>query len=382
MALRTTRTSQRPVAVTRCAPSCRPRARRSSARRRITPPCPGWLGMLLLFSRASHAAASPPDPLSDPALVEHVLLGALALEEHRPRNAIEPLQEALRAHPDAPWLRAHLAMALLESGAIQRARNILDPALRRTPEHPLLLLAASHLAERTGRIDQAIQWARRAARYLEEPGPTARLVAARLERLGAGAEADALRARWLESQQRAILRHLTARAPLAAWSAWARHPRPLPPWLRRRMAEALREAGAVERALLLAGDPPVLPPPGLLEAWIAGGYRVRAAYWLERHAPDEVPDGPGTAARWWLRLGFPMAAADTWTTWGEGRIPDDAFAVRCMLAAGRTKDALRTALHLLRTGAPLPWESAAVILGLQTPSLEEERTAAERGEAQ
>ncbi len=331
----------------------------------------------LLHSGSVHADSEIPDPLADPLLVTHILAGDLALREGRAHEAVALLEEPADALPDAPWLQARLVRALLEAGEPHQARERLLAALRLAPRSPWLLLAASGVAERNGDREQALRHASQAAREVAREGILSRAVAMRLESLGARRIADWLRSRWLKGHLRLLVEHLESGRPMAAWTAWADRPRPLPPWLQARLATALIAAGAPERALLLAGALGRLAPETLLDAWIAGGHRARTARWLREHLPEE-PDGMERAVRTWLHLGHPDEAVRMLGL-AEPRACDEGLRVRAWLATGHPSEARAAALEALRTGSHLPEGAAEALLGYAVPASPEGSLASPSG---
>jgi tetratricopeptide (TPR) repeat protein len=107
------------------------------------------------------------------------LVGALYYSQGRLADAERLLNDALRAAPKLPKIRAYLGLTYLDQGRLAEAERAIDDELAQNPKEPLVLMAAGQLHYRKR------DWVE-AARYLDEshvadPAVLLMLCEARLE---------------------------------------------------------------------------------------------------------------------------------------------------------------------------------------------------------
>ena len=89
----------------------------------------------------------------------HLLLGSVALQDAKYRVAQTHLEQALRRNPQAPVILNNLAWLLMQDHPPQwlRARELLDMALRGSPDDPEILATRGDLLGRMGQWDAAVE---------------------------------------------------------------------------------------------------------------------------------------------------------------------------------------------------------------------------------
>lgn len=316
----------------------------------------GWLAVLGWVPAAVGCGGAPtpevvrriegrrtPGPAISPYAYEHFIRGELAFAREDWPAAIEALRQA-RAGPDEdPLVLARLAEALDRLDREDEARAVLSTGDARFPGHPELALARGRIAERRGRLDEAIAAFGRAAEGRDVDGHAVLALARSLEAAGRAGRAEAVlaaRARGLRGDGTAPA--AARRSPYGAATASGRVAAVRVD--RARLALALRRgdadaaAAAVDRWLqvapvgaaeveaaaetaLAAGRPELARrllehlPLGRselnlrLEVLVQAGRLDEAEALLTHPALDLAPDDPRRAA-WALRVGRPDLAVE------------------------------------------------------------------------